>query len=302
MTADPQSPFSGPMQPYPGLEPWSRTVALPAHQIRLHAYDTGEQSRPPILLLHGLGDEADTWRHVLPAIQGRYRVIAPDLPGFGRSQLPDRALTVPFFAGVMFELLDALGIRRAVLAGHSTGAIIAHAMALEDSARAERLILIGGSLVTVRQPLNWTLLAFLVPGAGERLYTRLRRDPEAAYRTLAPYYHRLDALPAADRAFLFQRVNERVWSERQRKAYFSTLRSLARWLPAQQKALPARLRGWMVPTDLIWGEHDQVNPPANAQALIEQLPAARLVIVPAAGHNVQQEAPQAVAAVIDGQG
>ena len=101
------------------------------------------------------------------------------------------------------------------------------------------------------------------PLLGEWLYTRLRRDPQAAYQTLAPYYGRLDELPKADRAFLFQRVNERVWSDGQRRAFFSTFHSLARWLPGQQRDLAVRL-------------------------------STHLAVVPGAGHNVHQENAEAV--------
>ena len=292
-----QTSYAGPMQPYSGLERWERQVALPSG-ITLHVYDTGGLDKPPVVLLHGLGDEADTWRRVLPLLAEDYRAIAPDLPGFGRSDKPDRSYTVPFFAATMLELLDRLAVPRAVLVGHSTGAIIAHHFALEHSERVARLVLIGGSLVSKRQPVNLSLLLFLVPGLGERLYTRLRKDPQAAYRTLAPYYHQLDDLPKADRDFLFRRVNERVWSDGQLKGYFSTLRNLARWLPGRQKDLPARLENWTVPTVAIWGEDDRVNPIDNAHALAAALPAARLVLVPRAGHNVQQEQPEIVAAAV----
>jgi len=91
-----------------------------------------------------------------------------------------------------------------------------------------------------------------------------------------------------------------VWSERQRRAYFYALRGLARWLPAQQKTLPARLADWQIPTTILWGEADRINPPANAQALARLIPAARLVLVPQAGHNLQQEQPQAVLVALAG--
>ena len=94
-------------------------------------------------------------------------------------------------------------------------------------------------------------------------------------------------------------MNERVWSDGQRKGFLSTLRNLAAWLPSQQKNLPQRLKGWTIPTDVLWGEMDRVNPIENAHALIELMPSARLVIVPKAGHNLQQENGLVVANVIN---
>lgn len=295
--------FQGSMQPFPGLERWTRQVQLPRSGMSLYLYDTGQpaqgMSKTPVLLLHGLGDEADTWRHVLPAIAAEHRAIAPDLPGFGRSDKAKRKYTIPFFIETVLELLDALSIPRAIVAGHSNGAVIAQALALTHPERVERLVLISGSLVAKENPINLGLLLFLTPGVGEWLYNRLRKDPQAAYRTLEPYYNRLADLPQADRDFLYQRVNERVWSDGQRMGFLSTLRSLASWIAPQQKDLPARLKTWNISTTLIWGENDRVNPVANAHALAELLPAARLVLVSGAGHNVQQEKADVVVAAIN---
>jgi pimeloyl-ACP methyl ester carboxylesterase len=288
------------MQPYPGLEPFARTVTLPGG-LDLFLFDTGgDPARPVVVLLHGLGDEADTWRQVIPALRADYRVLAPDLPGFGRSGLPNRPLTVPFFAETILALLSELQIEQVVLSGHSTGAIIAHHLALTHPERVKRLVLIGGSLLAGKTRLNAGLLLFLIPGLGERTYTGLRRDPQAAYRSLEGYYHRLADLPAAERDFLFQRVNQRVWSDQQRKGFFSTFRNLARWLPAQQKGLPEQLRGWEIPTRLVWGEHDGIVPASSAAALQALIPNAELTLVTGAGHNVQQEQPEAVIAAIAG--
>ena len=285
------------MESWPSIEPFARTVRLPKSGLSLFYYDTGQILDPapdPILLIHGLGDEADTWRHLIPRLSGDRRVVAPDLPGFGRSDKPDRPYTLPFFQEVLIELLDVLKIHHVVLAGHSLGAVIAHSLALQAGTRVDRLILIGGSLVARSQKLNLATLLFLIPGLGEWMYNRLRRDPEAAYKTLEPYYHRLDLLPEADRRFLFQRVNERVWDDGQRRAFLSALRSLARWLPGKQRELAAQLAVLDLPTLAIWGQFDRINPPVNGEALIEVQPGARLVLIPGAGHNVQQENPGAV--------
>jgi pimeloyl-ACP methyl ester carboxylesterase len=282
--------FQGTMKPFPTLGDWSRQLLLPIAALNLFFFDTGEGGQAtPILLIHGLGDEADTWRHVIPAIAATHRVIAPDLPGFGRSDKPKRRYSIPFLRDTLVELLDRLAIPRVILVGHSAGAGIAQAIALANPTRVERLILISGSLVAKENPANLSLLLFLLPGVGEWLYTRLRNDPQMAYKTLEAYYYNLPALPQVDRDFLYQRVNERVWSDGQRQGFLATLRGLVSWLPAQQKRLPAQLQGWNTPTTVIWGENDQVNPVANARALVALLPSARLVLVPAAGHNLQQE-------------
>ncbi len=286
--------FQEPMQPWPALEPYARSVYLARGGLTLHVYEAGATDAPPMFLIHGLADEADTWRHLVPPLSTQYRVIAPDLPGFGRSEKPDRPYTVPFFQDVLLELLDTLEVQRAVLVGHSLGAVIAHALALSHRERVERLILIDGSLVARSQKIDLATMLFLIPGLGEWLYNRLRKDPQAAYRSLELYYSRLDDLPKADREFLFQRVNERVWSDGQRRAFLSAFRNLARWIPGQQRNLPSRLATLDVPTLVLWGEADRMMPVENGHALVELQSAARLVVVPGAGHNVHQEDPGAV--------
>jgi pimeloyl-ACP methyl ester carboxylesterase len=297
-TGETPNPFRGPMQPWPDLMPHSRQIRLPANALSLHFYDVGSIGAPLLLMIHGLGDEADTWRHLIPPLSIHYRIIAPDLPGFGRSDKPHRPYTLSFFQEVLVELLSELEEARVSLVGHSLGGAIAQSLAILHPDRVERLTLIGGSLVARSQRLNLATLLFLVPGLGEWLYTRLRRDPDATFKTLYPYYGNLDRLPQADREFLFQRVNERVWSNGQRRAFLSTLRHLARSTPSRQRGLGTQLGHLAVPTTAIWGERDQVNVVENGRALLELQPSARLVVVPGAGHNVHQENPQAVLAAL----
>lgn len=304
MTSEPwaqapaKNPYLGPMQLWPGLEPYARSVHLPATGLTVHLYESGPVGAVPVLLVHGLGDEADTWRHLLPLLSEEYHVLAPDLPGFGRSDKPDVKYSLPFFLKAMAELLDVLGIQRTVLVGHSLGAGIAHSFALDHPERVQALVLIAGSLVMRVQKIDVATLLFLVPGLGKWLYNRLRRDPQAAFRSLEPYYSRLDAMPQADRDFLFQRVNERVWSDGQRRAFLSTLRQLAGSMRGLQRDLPRRLARLQVPTTVLWGDADRMASIDNGRALVDLQPSARLEIVPDAGHNLQQEQPGALAETI----
>ncbi|HEX9374400.1 MAG TPA: alpha/beta fold hydrolase, partial [Roseiflexaceae bacterium] len=178
---------SGLMAPPPDLRRFSREATL-AGGLRLHYYEAGAPSAPPLVLVHGLGDEADTWRHVLLPLSQEYRVIAPDLPGFGRSDRPRRAYTLAFFAQAVAGLFGTLGIARATLAGHSLGAAIVQRLALARPQLVERLVQVSGGLpIEARRPAG-PLWWFLTPGAGELVYTSLRRSQDEAYATLRPYY------------------------------------------------------------------------------------------------------------------
>lgn len=286
-----------PMYPAPGLAPYAREVR--AAGLRLHCYVAGPAAAPPLLLVHGLADEADTWRHLIGPLAERYRVVAPDLPGFGRSELPRGACTGAFYARVLAALIGALGLARPVVVGSSMGAAVAQRLALAAPQLVGRLVLVGGCLPVAPAPLAPPVLAMLTPGLGERYYLGLRRSQEAAYETLRPYYADLDALPAEDRAFLRERVWARVWSDPQRRAFFSALRWMALDAAMRGAQFRAAVAASRVPAHLIWGESDHISGRAGADATLALLPAARLDVIPACGHLPQQERPDALLALID---
>lgn len=285
----------------PHLTPFARERTL-ADGTRIFLYDSGEAHKPALLLIHGLGDEADTWRGIIPELAARYRVIAPDLPGFGRSAHQRRAHTLGYFARAMGGLLDALGIARTTVAGSSLGAGVAQRLALWQPGRVERLVLIGGALPVGGGKTAVKTLLYLVPGVGELMYVRNRRSQDVAAAGLRPYYASFDALPNDDQSFLRQRVWARVWSAPQRRAFLSTVRWLAIDRSLRADSFRTRLAKLAVPTLLLWGEHDRIQSLERGSEMAALLPDARLEIIPGAGHLPQQEQPEAVARAILAEG
>lgn len=279
----------------PALEPHRREVR--AGGLKLHVYDASAHAPSPVLLLHGLGDEADSWQRLIPLLAPHRRVIAPDLPGFGRSDHPRRAYTLAFFTQAVRGLLDALLPQeaRVTLVGNSLGAAIALRFALDHPGRAERLFLLDGPAMQGR--LNPRLMLFLLPVLGERTYNGFRRDQDLAYASLRPYYHDLEALPPELRGFLRERVWERVWSDDQRRAYFSTFRWLV-WKSLWGLFKPGELAGLRLPTTIVWGRQDHVAPAGSAQALAQAIPTSRLVLLDNCGHLPQQEKPEELARLL----
>lgn len=279
------------------LQPYSRVIAL--DDLRIHYYDAGSGAKTPLVLIHGLGDEADTWRHVLLPLSERRRVIALDLPGFGRSSHPRQAYTLTFFARTIANLLAGLGIEQATLVGSSLGAAVAQRLALARPTLTTQLTLIGGTLpITPRWPPS-QMWFFLTPGLGEAIYTSLRRSQDEAYATLRPYYHNLDGLSTADRAFLRDRVWARVWSSGQRRAFLSTLRWMTIDGRLRATSYRERLSQLPVPTQLVWGEHDHIQPLVSGQAMAALLPNAQLCVIEGSGHLPQQERPEEVIALLN---
>ena len=100
----------------------------------------GSPGAPPLGLLHGLGEGAADWAGVAPAFARRYRVYAPDLRGHGRSGRPGR-YSVELMAADVLGFLDALGLDRVDLIGHSMGGLVGYLLAGDHPERVGRLIL-----------------------------------------------------------------------------------------------------------------------------------------------------------------
>lgn len=164
----------------PGMPP---VRMVKTNGVTLAVYEAG--AGPAIVLLHGFPELAYTWRHQIPALAAAgYRVIAPDLRGYGLSDTPQavEAYDIAALTGDVAGLLDALGEDRAVMMGHDWGGLLAWQMALLHPRRVAGVI----SLNTPHIP-HWMLWLHpdLVQAAlptGRRFVADPRRDPIAQMR------------------------------------------------------------------------------------------------------------------------
>jgi pimeloyl-ACP methyl ester carboxylesterase len=279
------------MASWPALAPYahsleSRTLG------RIFYYDSLSPNARTILLVHGLGDEADSWRRLFPLLAADARVIALDLPGFGRS-VPSRRVSLGYCADAVLALLEEEGIGRATLVGSSLGAPVVQLAAMRDGARVAALALVDGGIPGLEaSPGAWRMLA---PVIGERSYSSLRGQADAAYASLRPYYADLAALSEEDRAFLRSRVMERVDSDSQMRAYFSLFRSLALWAGFYQGLFRKDLAAFEGPVLVAWGAEDHVAPPGAAEALAHIARRGTKLVIEGSGHLPQQERPEALA-------
>jgi pimeloyl-ACP methyl ester carboxylesterase len=301
------------MKPWPSLAEKGRILDLPRGGTIFY-YDSeaiiagdgrprAVLGKPVIVLIHGLGDEADSWRHLFaPFSAAGFRVIAPDLPGFGRSVAKGR-INIDRHADAVLELMDAVSAadrdNPAVLAGSSMGALIAESAAFKRPDMTRALILVDGCF-PMSGGVNRNLLLAGLPVIGKKWYRSFRRNHEAAWLSLAPYYHNLEALPEEDRRFLRERVIARVESPEQERAYFASLRSSNLvglfWKGGFSYCIqntPARIF-------LLWGAEDRVLKPGMADVIRTLRPDAAYTEIPGAGHLPHQEKPaETAAAVLD---
>ncbi len=275
----------------PVLEPYARTLEPQG----IFYYEARNPTHSSVLLIHGNGDEADTWRHVLPALSQTHHVLALDLPGFGRSK--------PRSSGGFSDLVEsvssfivALSLERVHLVGSSLGAAIAGSVAVQLPDKISSVTLVDGvppGFVGLEHAPQVGPL--LEQGIGEGYYTGLREaGQDAAYRTLEPYYASLTGMPQEDHAFLRERVWARVWSDTQRAAFFASLRSLVVASPLELNTLEN------IPLLLVWGEQDLIWPMGAALETLNRFPKAKLERIPHAGHLPHQEQPEAFVRVLEG--
>lgn len=286
---------------WPDLERFGKTIEIPGWAQPLFLYDSfangsaiGEDSCP-VILIHGLGDEADTWRYLFPLLARTRRVIAPDLPGFGRSGATGR-MTIRRHADAIQALLRKTG--KAILVGNSLGGAIAELVSFRESALVASLILIDGGLPTSGK-FSLSLLASLVPGVAERGYRAWRKNGADAYGSLEPYYGELATLGEKDKEFLRLRVQARIESDCQCRAYCSSFRSYLRTALFAQGTFARRLSRSRVPLLVIWGDTDRIIPIAARASIIALRADAASETITRCGHLPQQERPAETHAAIE---
>jgi len=284
----------------------------------LFYYDYGPSAQPgkPILILvHGLGDEADTWRHLIPLLGAAgYRVLALDLPGFGRSIVPCRS-SLACHRDAVLELAKTVSGNSdpsIVLIGSSMGAAVAEAAALSSGTSGTRkniqnpikaLVLLDGC-IPIESANSPKLFLAALPFIGKKWYRSFRSNSEGAWLSLFSYYADIHNLSNADKDFLRKRVMDRVQSPSQEQAYFSTMRSMI--FQGLRSSYYRRIGSWPGRIALVWGEQDRIMPLAIAESFIKLRSAGcepsggqtELSVIPGAGHLPHQEKPGETAKVI----
>jgi pimeloyl-ACP methyl ester carboxylesterase len=241
-----------------------------------------------LLLIHGLGGNRQTWRHLISALARTHTVIAPDLPGHGESDPPAGDYSLGAHASAVRDLLLSLGHRRASMVGHSLGGGVALQMAYQFPDRTDRLILIGsGGLGVEVAPI---LRAATLPGA-ETVVAGLSRIPTAVTRRVLSV---LPPLAAASDAGAVAGVLRGLAGHEQRRAFVRTAHSVIDW--RGQTVSANRQLGLLqdVPVMVAWGDRDTTIPPEHHRSFAERVPHVVTAEIPGAGHYPHETAPAAV--------
>ena len=240
---------------------------------------------PALLLLHGGGPGAtgaSNFSRNVAALASQFRLIIPDLPGYGRSTKGiDRADPFGDLAAAMLGLLDALGIDKVHALGNSLGGACALRMALERPERVNRLVLLGpGGIDTTQYPPTDGLKLLLGYYAGEG-------PTREKVATFLRNYLVFDG-SAISEAVIDERFATSVDAETIANPPLQPPKDLSNAL-LLDLARDARLRTLAIPTLVFWGMEDRVNRPAGAQSLQQQMPNCDVYLFSRTGHWVQWE-------------
>lgn len=246
---------------------------------------------PALLLVHGYPVSGRTWRHVVARLADRFTCIIPDLPGAGETRWS--AATAFGFAAQAETLkgfVDALGLTAYRAMAHDTGATIARRLATLDTARLERLVMIGTEIPGHRPP--WIPLYQKISRPERTGLTRFLFTQRWFLRSsagLGGCFHDKALIEGEFKALFLDPV---VASARRAEGLTRYLLGIDWAIVDGMGAEHARIT---MPTLLIWGEDDPVFPVARARAIAQQLPDCRgFVTVPKAKLFVHEERPEAV--------
>lgn len=244
---------------------------------------------PALVLIHGIQDSHRTWRRVAPLLARHFRLLMVDLPGHGYSDRPDAPYTLPWFAGVLAEWMEAIGVAKAHLCGHSYGGGVAQWMLLEHRERVERLALVasGGlgrgvapgmriATFPVLGPLITPAVMRVALPAAVRLAPGLfgHMEPEEQERFIA-----MARIPGSERAF--------------ERTVGGVINLFGQYVQTRHRADEV---AEMPPIALFWGAKDPVIPVRHGRDAVARSEGMTLTVYEGIGHFVHLDAPERFAA------
>jgi pimeloyl-ACP methyl ester carboxylesterase len=279
--ADPEHRY-GPI----GRSPWL-DVDWRAHRRRLEIDGTAVNvvelgSGPPLLFVHGLSGCWQNWLENIPHFARTHRVIAPDLPGFGASEVPREEISISGYGRFLDRLCDVLSVDAAAVVGNSMGGFVSAELAIHFPQRVERLVLVSAAGIVTEHVQREPILAIaramaLTAGWSASRLEAFARRPGMRRLALGLVAHRPDLLPAPLAYELMQGSGR------------------AAFLPALEAhfgyPIRERLPQIACPTLIVWGEKDRIIPVRDAAVFEQLIPNARKLIYPRTGHVPMIERP-----------
>lgn len=250
-------------------------------------------SGEPMLLMHTLRTQLDYFERLIPLLQDKYRIIAPDLPGYGYSPAAAGArIDEPFFRAAMIELIEGLDLRNLTLAGESIGGVLALSIAATVPDRISRAIALN--------PYDY----------GEKFGGGIRNNRYGWMIGFFPFFRRFTpetplmlrfifsgglAPPAKFPTPLLEELIRAGHQKGYRQTEYLLFKNWRSWVDAA--ALYEKIDA---PITLAYGDHDW-SKPADRRTEEGRLTGVRAITIPATGHFSSVQSPAVVAKIISGQ-
>ncbi len=251
-------------------------------------YETYGGAGKPLVLISGIGYPLWQWHRMVPFLKERFQVVTFDNRGVGQSDKPGGPYSAQMLAADTASLLGALGIEKAIVMGHSMGGFIAQAMALDFPQRVEKLILCSTNFGGPRHiPVTPEALKVLTDVTGDPL-TRFKNGLVVS---TAPGW--AEKNPDVIEEWVRWRVANPI-----DPAPYQAQMAIGLSLIPEAAAFETKLPRLTVPTLILFGAHDKVVPPENADLLAKQIADSKVVIFPDAGHFFPLEMPEAASQAV----
>jgi pimeloyl-ACP methyl ester carboxylesterase len=248
----------------------ARTEAVATvYGAKIHYLEAG--SGPVIVLLHGLGGDATNWTFNIAALSQKYRVIALDQIGFGKSDKPLINYRIGTFVDFLDAFLKELKIERASLVGNSLGGWIAAAYTLAHPEKVERLVLVDAAGFAFPKDFDNNQLLKLNPSTREGMKELISHV----------FYNKL--------IFLSDSFIDSSMAARINAGDGYTIRSVTESIIRREDFLDNRLNAIKQPTLVIWGREDGLLPVTDGQRFQKEIANSQLIVFDQCGHVPQVE-------------
>jgi pimeloyl-ACP methyl ester carboxylesterase len=263
-----------------------------ANGIRVHVAESGRADAPAVLLLHGWPEHWFMWRRVMAGLADEFRLLAPDLRGFGWTEAPGHGYDGETFAADQVALLDALGLERAHVVGHDWGGWTAMLLGILHADRVDRMVVCNAphpwprlsGRIALESWRSWYTWVIATPGLGRMLLAR---------RSIARHILRTGNVGTP---FTDQEIDLFANSFREPERAQAIVELYRYYQRALREGVGGRWRRHRltVPTLLLFGERDRYVSPRLLPGYEPFADDMSVELVPDSGHFIVDEKPELV--------
>ena len=236
-------------------------------------------SQETLILIHGIGASAERWEYVIPLFQEHFRIIVPDLIGFGYSDKPLVDYTIDFFSKFLKKFFEKLEIRNPIIIGSSLGGQITVEFTANNNDFVQKLILVSPSGIMKQSTpaLDAYIMAALYPD---------KERAKNAFEMMTVSSKQVDPK-------IIERFVERMQLPNAKMAFMSTLLGIK-----NAEKISNKLSSITVPTLIIWGALDPIIPIKFADSLVSSMKDCRFFRMDGCGHTPYVDDPNAFVRIV----